>query len=97
MNIFWDHEGPLIAFNRGGSIFCNAYVSGFMGRCILTSLFRRYFVAWRALALLEEGPNSWPHPDDELCQSGRANDAFISWYFSIAHGKACLCLKRRNI
>lgn len=24
MNIFWDHEGPLIAFNRGGAIFCNA-------------------------------------------------------------------------
>ena len=24
INIFWDHEGPLIAFNKGGSIFCNA-------------------------------------------------------------------------
>ena len=24
INIFWDHEGPLIAFNRGGTIFCNA-------------------------------------------------------------------------
>jgi len=24
MNVFWDHEGPLIAFNRGGAIFCNA-------------------------------------------------------------------------
>lgn len=29
-NIFWDREGPLIAFNRGGSIFCNA----------------RYYEAW---------------------------------------------------
>lgn len=24
LNIFWDHEGPLIAFNKGGTIFCNA-------------------------------------------------------------------------
>ncbi|OWT41907.1 hypothetical protein C362_00273 [Cryptococcus neoformans Bt1] len=30
INIFWDHEGPTIAFNRGGTIFCNA----------------RYFGAW---------------------------------------------------
>lgn len=26
INIFWDHEGPTIAFNRGGTIFCNACV-----------------------------------------------------------------------
>ncbi|ORX36563.1 hypothetical protein BD324DRAFT_452712 [Kockovaella imperatae] len=53
MNIFWDHEGPLIAFNRAGSIFCNA----------------RYFSAWH------DGP----------VQNGVKGDAFISWYFSIAH------------
>ena len=34
MNIFWDHTGPLIAFNRGGAIFCNA----------------RYFSSWHAQA-----------------------------------------------
>ncbi|KAK6910047.1 hypothetical protein I203_104076 [Kwoniella mangroviensis CBS 8507] len=30
MNVFWDHAGPLIAFNKGGTIFCNA----------------RYYQAW---------------------------------------------------
>ena len=53
LNIFWDHEGPLIAFNKGGSIFCNA----------------RYFASWH----------------DASCQNGARNEAFISWYFSIAH------------
>ncbi|OCF40369.1 hypothetical protein I317_05804 [Kwoniella heveanensis CBS 569] len=53
MNVFWDHEGPLIAFNRGGTIFCNA----------------RYFQAWH----------------DAQCQSGNRNEAFISWFFSVAH------------
>jgi hypothetical protein len=24
MSIFWDHDGPAIAFNKGGAIFCNA-------------------------------------------------------------------------
>jgi hypothetical protein len=24
LSIFWDHEGPLIAFNKGGALFCNA-------------------------------------------------------------------------
>ncbi|KAL7421639.1 hypothetical protein Q5752_003408 [Cryptotrichosporon argae] len=24
LNVFWDHEGPLIAFNKGGTIYCNA-------------------------------------------------------------------------
>lgn len=24
LNIFWDHEGPLIAFNKNGTIYCNA-------------------------------------------------------------------------
>ncbi|WVW83952.1 hypothetical protein I302_105975 [Kwoniella bestiolae CBS 10118] len=53
MNVFWDHAGPLIAFNRGGTIFCNA----------------RYYKAWH---------------DDQI-KTGQRNDAFISWYFSIAH------------
>nr|XP_031863300.1 uncharacterized protein CI109_001175 [Kwoniella shandongensis]KAA5530372.1 hypothetical protein CI109_001175 [Kwoniella shandongensis] len=53
MNVFWDHEGPLIAFNRGGTVFCNA----------------RYYQAWH----------------DTACQQGQRNEAFISWYFSIAH------------
>ena len=53
LNIFWDHEGPLIAFNKAGSIFCNA----------------RYFTSWH----------------DAACQLGMRNEAFISWYFSIAH------------
>ena len=30
INVFWDNEGPLIAFNRNGSLFCNA----------------RYYLAW---------------------------------------------------
>ncbi|EIW70337.1 hypothetical protein TREMEDRAFT_29286 [Tremella mesenterica DSM 1558] len=53
LNVFWDREGPLIAFNRGGTIFCNA----------------RYYSAWH----------------DTQCIQGNKNDAFISWYFSIAH------------
>nr|XP_019011143.1 uncharacterized protein I206_04455 [Kwoniella pini CBS 10737]OCF49924.1 hypothetical protein I206_04455 [Kwoniella pini CBS 10737] len=53
MNVFWDHSGPLIAFNRGGTIFCNA----------------RYYQAWH----------------DTQIQNGQTNEAFISWYFSIAH------------
>ncbi|WWC89285.1 uncharacterized protein L201_004206 [Kwoniella dendrophila CBS 6074] len=53
MNVFWDHAGPLIAFNRGGTIFCNA----------------RYFQAWH---------------DDQI-KRGITNEAFISWYFSVAH------------
>ncbi|WVQ99431.1 hypothetical protein IAU59_006566 [Kwoniella sp. CBS 9459] len=53
MNVFWDHQGPLIAFNRGGTIFCNA----------------RYFQAWH----------------DAQCRLGNRNEAFISWYFSVAH------------
>ncbi|WRT66409.1 uncharacterized protein IL334_003365 [Kwoniella shivajii] len=53
MNVFWDHAGPLIAFNRGGTIFCNA----------------RYYQAWH---------------DDQI-RNGHTNEAFISWYFSIAH------------
>ncbi|KAK8864438.1 hypothetical protein IAR55_001687 [Kwoniella newhampshirensis] len=53
MNVFWDHEGPLIAFNRGGTVFCNA----------------RYYQAWHDAASLQ----------------GHRNEAFISWYFSIAH------------
>jgi hypothetical protein len=24
ISIFWDKEGPTIAFNRGGSLYCNA-------------------------------------------------------------------------
>ncbi|WVF71489.1 hypothetical protein IAT40_006295 [Kwoniella sp. CBS 6097] len=53
MNVFWDHQGPLIAFNRGGTIFCNA----------------RYFQAWH----------------DAQCRLGTRSEAFISWYFSVAH------------
>ncbi|WWC62006.1 uncharacterized protein I303_104593 [Kwoniella dejecticola CBS 10117] len=53
MNVFWDHAGPLIAFNRGGTIFCNA----------------RYYQAWH----------------DKQVQDGQTSEAFISWYFSIAH------------
>lgn len=30
LNVFWDHAGPLIAFNRNGALFCNA----------------RYFESW---------------------------------------------------
>jgi len=26
ISIFWDKEGPTIAFNRGGSLYCNAWV-----------------------------------------------------------------------
>ncbi|WVR07080.1 hypothetical protein IAU60_004119 [Kwoniella sp. DSM 27419] len=53
MNVFWDHAGPLIAFNRGGTIYCNA----------------RYFEAWH----------------NAQCIAGQRNEAFISWYFSVAH------------
>lgn len=24
ISIFWDHDGPTIAFNRDGALFCNA-------------------------------------------------------------------------
>ncbi|KAK4683722.1 hypothetical protein P7C73_g6509, partial [Tremellales sp. Uapishka_1] len=53
MNVYWDREGPLIAFNRGGSLFCNA----------------RYYGAWH----------------DRQVQNDNRNDAFISWYFTLAH------------
>ncbi len=36
VNVFWDREGPLIAFNRNGTIFCNG----------------RYYEAWSELQLL---------------------------------------------
>lgn len=53
LNIFWDTNGPLIAFNRSGALFCNA----------------RYFSAWH---------------DNDVVQ-GRLGEAFISWYFTLAH------------
>ncbi|WVQ80757.1 hypothetical protein IAT38_002862 [Cryptococcus sp. DSM 104549] len=53
MNVFWNLEGPTIAFNRSGTVYCNG----------------RYFEAWH----------------NEMCKQGNREDAFISWYFSVAH------------
>lgn len=53
IHIYYDSEGPRIAFNRNASLFLNL----------------RYFEAWH----------------DPAVQTGELTDAYISWYFTLAH------------
>lgn len=68
LNVFWDHDGPLIAFNRGGALFCNA----------------RYFRAWREFRYI---PTVTDKSDNADVVAGQRGEAFISWYFTLAHGE----------
>lgn len=64
LHIFYDVEGPLIAFNRDGSIFLNL----------------RFYEAWRKLDRLTPSVTAEPvFLDDAEAARGNISAALVSW------------------